>query len=517
MARRFFLLIPLVILLTLAQPALAAGPYFSAEIDPRVLEDLASGSAHLIVRLKDPPATPAALTTSDLVNDRVANRVTRLRQAAGSAQAGLLGELRAQGLPFRSYWIVNAIAVEAGPALLARLAAHPDVLSIESDRSFRAALETLPTTTTTTADVGLQPGLSLVKAPSVWAFGVRGQGMVVASADTGVEWQHPALLAKYRGWNGSAADHNTNWWDAIHGPVEPGSTFNPCGYTSSVPCDDFGHGTHTTGTMTGSTGSANQIGMAPDAKWIACRNMDHGWGKPSTYIECLQFFIAPTDLAGNHPDPSRRPHVIDNSYNCPALEGCQSDSLHAAVQEVRSAGIFMAVSAGNDGNDLNNGSSCSTIAFPPANEAGVFTVGGVQPGANPQDIAVYTRSSRGPVINNGPSFLKPDLAAPAYGITSSVQGGGYGSMNGTSMAAPHVAGAVALLWSAVPSLQRQVSETEALLRQSAVPLPVNETCGGLPAGAVPNNTTGWGLLNVYAAYLEMNPNQILMYFPVVGH
>lgn len=515
MARRFFLLIPLVILLSLAQPTLAAGPHFAADIDPRVLEDLASGSAHLIIRLKDLPAGLAVLSAGDLMRDRVANRVSDLRQAAGFTQASLLGELRAQGKTYHSYWIVNAIAVEADPALLAQLAARPDVLSIESDRSFQVALESPPSTTSTTTGSANQPGLSLVKAPSLWVLGVRGQGMVVASADTGVEWQHPALISQYRGWNGSSADHNYNWWDAIHGPIEPYSTSNPCGYTSSIPCDDFGHGTHTTGTMIGSTGTANQIGMAPDATWMACRNMDHGWGSSSTYIECLQFFIAPTDLAGNNPDPARRPHIIDNSYNCPLLEGCQADSLHAAIQEVRSAGIFMAVSAGNDGNNLNDGSACKTIAFPPANEAGVFTVGGVEPVPYSQDIAVYSRSSRGPVVTNGPTFLKPDLAAPAFNVMSSVQGGGYAPMNGTSMAAPHVAGGVALLWSAIPSLQRQVSETEALLRQSAVPLPVIETCGGLPAGVVPNNTTGWGLLNVYAAYLEKMPN--LTYFPVMAH
>ncbi len=116
--------------------------------------------------------------------------------------------------------------------------------------------------------------------------------------------------------------------------------------------------------MVGDDGQGNQVGMAPEAKWIACRNMDDGVGRPSTYIECLQFFIAPTDLTGNNPDPSKRPDVIDNSYSCPPSELCTNLSLHEAVLQVRAAGIFMSVSAGN------SGSGCATINEPPGLEAG---------------------------------------------------------------------------------------------------------------------------------------------------
>ena len=319
-------------------------------------------------------------------------------------QSSLLSQLRAQGYPYRSYWIINAVTVVADRALLAQLAARPEVRTIETDRFFQVPLElSSHSIISPTAISAIQPGLSLVNAPSLWALGFRGQGMVVASADTGVEWQHLALIGHYRGWNGTSADHNYNWWDAIHGQVGPASTPNPCGFNSNVPCDDFGHGTHTTGTMVGSDGVSNQIGMAPGATWIACRNMDRGWGSPSTYIECLQFFIAPTDLTGKNPNPARRPQVINNSYNCPPTEGCQANSLSDAIQQVRAAGIFISVSAGNEG------PACATITFPPGNIAEVFTVGGVGPGASLDNIKVYSNSSRGPVIAGGSPVLKPDL------------------------------------------------------------------------------------------------------------
>src|SRR4029077_4971644 len=143
----------------------------------------------------------------------------------------------------------------------------------------------------------IEPGINWINAPDVWAQGFTGQGVVVGGNDTGYRWTHLALKNQYRGWDGSAADHNFNWHDSIH------SGGGTCGADSQVPCDDDGHGTHTMGTMVGFDGGSNQIGVAPGAKWIGWRNMDQGNGMPSTYSECFQFFIAPTDLNGNNPDP----------------------------------------------------------------------------------------------------------------------------------------------------------------------------------------------------------------------
>ena len=122
----------------------------------------------------------------------------------------------------------------------------------------------------------------------MWALGFTGQNIVVASADTGVRWTHNALKPHYRGWDGQNANHDYNWHDSIHDSVG-----NPCGNDSPFPCDDFFHGSHTTGTAIGDDGAGNQIGMAPGAKWIGCRNMDQGNGTPARYIECMEFFLAP--------------------------------------------------------------------------------------------------------------------------------------------------------------------------------------------------------------------------------
>jgi subtilisin family serine protease len=305
------------------------------------------------------------------------------------------------------------------------------------------------------------------------------------------------------------ADHNYHWWDAIHQKIaiQPNTR---CPYNIQEPCDDQGHGTHTVGTGVGDDGAGNQVGMAPGAKWMACRNMDQGVGQPSAYIECLQFFIAPwalADTSHSNPNPALHADVISNSYSCTASEGCTAPGvLHQAVENVRAAGIFMAVSAGNEG------PGCSTLTNPPATENNVFTVGAVDQAGH---IAGF--SSRGPVIQNGTSRVEPDLAAPGVLVRSSTIGGGYGISSGTSMAAPHVAGAVALLWHAYPRLRGNVAQTEALLQTSASPvLPTDPTlCGSDTPTSVPNNVYGSGLLNVLAAYNAF-PQLRYTYFPWMG-
>ena len=180
--------------------------------------------------------------------------------------------------------------------------------------------------------------------PQVWALGFTGQNIVVASADTGVRWTHNALKPHYRGWDGQNANHNYNWHDSIHDSVG-----NPCGNDSPFPCDDFFHGSHTTGTAIGDDGAGNQIGMAPGAKWIGCRNMDQGNGTPARYIECMEFFLAPYPIncTPNEGDPTKAPDITINSWGCPASEGCSANTLQAAVEAQAAAGIQMVVAAGN--------------------------------------------------------------------------------------------------------------------------------------------------------------------------
>jgi subtilisin family serine protease len=304
-----------------------------------------------------------------------------------------------------------------------------------------------------------------VRAPEVWAAGFTGQGVVIGGQDTGYQWDHPALKGKYRGWNGVSADHNYNWHDAIH------SGGGVCGADSPEPCDDTNHGTHTMGTMVGDDGGGNQVGVAPGATWMGCRNMNQGNGTPATYSECFQWFIAPTDLANQNPDPTRAPHVINNSWSCPPSEGCNPASLQTVVENTRAAGIVVVVSAGNAG------SACSTVNDPPGIYDASFSVGSTTIGAG-DPISGF--SSRGPVTVDGSNRLKPDLSAPGSNVRSSVPGGGYSSFSGTSMASPHVVGVVGLFLSAFPALRGQVAVIESTLTGTALPRTSTQTCGGIP-------------------------------------
>jgi subtilisin family serine protease len=449
-----------------------------ARVDPAVAAATARGGrTHFVVVLR-----PRATGTG-------AALIGELRRTAAASQRRVTGVLDRLGAPHRAYWVVNAVAAEGGRAAVDALARLPEVASIEADPELPAAEAADEVLAPRTA-AAVEWNVARINAPALWEIGVTGQGVVYANADTGVVWDHAALKSHYRGWNGTAATHDYNWWDAVHADIDGNGT-NYCGFSQAAPCDDDSgawHGTHTVGTAIGDDGAGNQIGVAPGAKWISCRNMDTGTGRQSTYIECLQFFLAPTDLQGRNPRPDLRPDVVGNSYSCPPDELCAQDALKTAVDNMRAAGIFMAVSAGNEG------PACSTIDWPPGQYDSAVTVGAVN---NTDTIAAF--SSRGPIDVDGSLRRKPDLVAPGVSVRSSSRNG-YATLNGTSMAAPHVGGAVALLWSAFPNLRGHVDATEKLLEDSAVPLTTTQGCGGDAASAVPNNVYGYGRLDVYAAY-----------------
>jgi serine protease AprX len=478
----------------------STGSSSHASIDARVIADTRGGrTAHFIVVLgAQGDAEGAASGRGRIARGRA---VTAILRDAASSQAPIVREARRLGVPYRSFWIVNAVSVIGDRQTVNALARLPGIASIQPDRAFHGSA-----TDTATSVVGASAAagwnLAKIGATSVWATGDTGQGIVYAAADSGVAWDHPALKSHYRGWDGTTAANDYNWWDAVHADID-GNGGNPCGFNTKAPCDDdtvHGHGTHTMGIAVGDDGAGNQIGVAPGAKWIACRNMDTGTGRPSTYIECLQFFLAPTDSNGQNPNPDRRPDIVGNSYACPPEEGCSIGALTAAVDAMRTAGIFMAVSAGNEG------PSCSTVFWPPATDDSSVTVGST----DVSDV-IARSSSRGPVTADGSARAKPDLVAPGVGIRSSVPGGGYGLLGGTSMASPHVGGAVALLWSAFPGLKGNVDATEQLLERSAFQLTTAEGCGGDTSAKVPNNVYGYGRLDVYAAYRaaeEANPPKL---------
>lgn len=431
----------------------------------------------------------------------------RLTQVAEEAQLPVIEVLKKSGAQYRSFWIANMIWVKGDVGLLATLAQRPDVSGVYANPrlAFDAPVAELDLSGGQGAQVpqAIEGNLLKVNADEVWAQGYSGQGAVIGGQDTGYQWDHPALKEKYRGWTGDSADHNYSWHDAIHEDDAKTPAGNPCGFDTSEPCDDDGHGTHTMGIMVGDDEAGNQIGMAPAAEWIGCRNMEEGYGTPATYMECYQWFVAPTDLAGNNPRPDLAPDVINNSWGCPPIEGCtEPEVLQQVVENVRAAGIMTVHSAGNQGQ------FCGSVNTPAAIYEASFTVGNVTFG---DEIA--PTSSIGPVMVDGSGRLKPDITAPGTFIRSSIPGGAYGYKSGTSMAGPHVAGLAALLISAKPELSGDVDKIERLIRQSAVPLITNLDCGGT-AGVRPNNVYGWGRIDALGAMVRLFQD-IEVYLPIV--
>jgi uncharacterized repeat protein (TIGR01451 family) len=409
-----------------------------------------------------------------------------LRNTALRAQADLRAELDRTGVRYRSFYIVNMINLRVDRKLATRLAARPDVERIVANPWVRLALPVLDSARVRPrAAAGVEWNVARINADDVWELGYTGEGIVVAGQDTGYDWEHPALIDKYRGYNGVTATHDYNWHDAIH---SPGSE---CGADSPFPCDDNGHGTHTMGTIVGDDGAGNRIGVAPGAQWIACRNMNEGVGSPATYAECFEFFLAPYPVDGDpftDGEPSLAPHVINNSWTCPPYEGCEPGTLQTMVEHLRAAGIVVVASGGNDG------SSCGTVQDPPAIYDAAFSVG-----ATGYADTIARFSGRGPVMVDSSGRLKPDVSAPGVGVWSSVPGTGYGPNSGTSMAGPHVVGTAALLWSAAPELIGDVDATEWVIARAARPKTTRQGCGGDGADDVPNNVYGWGIVDALNA------------------
>src|SRR5207249_3915636 len=409
-----------------------------------------------------------------------------LREKARTTQGPILQWLRERNIEHRSFYIVNAILVKGTREIAETLATRPDVVRVEGNPLIHNSLpQPGPVTEVPSkpqVPKTIEPGIAYTHAPDVWALGFTGQNIVVASADTGQRWTHNALKPHYRGWDGVTADHDYNWHDSIHDSVG-----NPCGNDSPQPCDDFFHGTHTTGTAIGDDGGTNQIGMAPGAKWIGCRNMDVGTGTPARYIECMEFFLAPYPVGGGQGDPTKAPDITINSWGCPPSEGCSANTLEAAVEAQAVAGIMMVVAAGN------SGSGCSTVTDPPSLYAASYTVGALNTGFD----TIASFSSRGPVTIDGSGRIKPDITAPGTGTRSATNScdSCYTTASGTSMATPHIAGAMALLWSARPELKHNISFSRTQMDNAAVFISSTQ-CG---TAGPPNNVYGWGRVDALAA------------------
>lgn len=385
---------------------------------------------------------------------RIAQRqavVESLQQTAVSSQPPLrtlLAQQQQAGLAFaiRPFWIINAIAATVDPAALPAIAALPSVSRIEADLAFDgfAPPANAPEPAAPVTETAVLPtwGVERIGAPLVWeGLHVRGEGVVVAIMDSGVDWNHPQLHSTYRG------DHRVSW-------------YSPANPFLRQPTDLIGHGTHVAGTAVGQSG----IGVAPAARWIAVNIADpSGLIFTSAVHAGFEWLLAPN---GN---PSLAPDIVNGSWSG---EG-RLDLFAADLAALRAGGILPVFASGNEG------------PFPQTIGAPASYPTALAVGASDDSDALAWFSGRGPsFFTNDP---KPELVAPGTAVFSAYPDNQYRIFFGTSMAAPHVSGAAALLLSANPALSPDDLMT--VLAQTAVAI----------APTHPNIDSGWGRLDAYAA------------------
>jgi subtilisin family serine protease len=440
------------------------------KVSPAVLGQVRAAGSATFWAILEPQARLAPAFTIGEWPERGKFVMDALRESANSSQAGLRAWLLARDVPFESYWIVNAVRVTGGLEVIRAIAIREEVVRIEPSHTYRMVT---PTIEADGARVGqVEWGVDRIRADEVWStFGVRGRGVTVASIDTGVMFDHPALARQYRGRRPGGLNHNYNWWD-------PGKA---CGDPSLAPCDNVGHGTHTMGTMVGDDGAGNQIGVAPRARWIAAKGCEDVFCSDTSLLSSAQWVLAPTDLAGNNPRPALRPQVVNNSW-----EKLPDDPFfQPMVQAWVASGIVPVFSAGS------GGPACGTVgapaSYPESYGVGAFDMGN----------RISSFSGRGPSPIGG--VTKPDVGAPGVEIRSAWNDGDYAILTGTSMATAHVSGTVALIVSAVPSLRGDVDAILGFIDDTAID--TAGTCGG---GTDDNNTWGEGRLDAFAAVDEAN-------------
>ncbi|GII91931.1 hypothetical protein Ssi02_21620 [Sinosporangium siamense] len=447
-----------------AAPA-APSPEPARNLSPKIHKDLreqlnGKKQTGFLVRLKEGGDLGTAFEATGKA-DKGAQVLAAKSAHAAKSQAGLRSLLTARKAEFRPLWIVNAVAVKGDAALAQAVANLPEVESVVPDRALpppaKAPGKEAP------AAEGVEWNVDRVNAPRVWNdLGVRGDGIVVATIDTGVEYDHPDLVGKYRGRKADGTfDHNYNWFARL----------DDCGL---APCDWHGNGTHVTGTMVGGAGT---IGVAPGAKWIAASVCNFEFCPESFIIEAGQWMVAPTDRSGANPRPDLAPHIVHNFWSGPSADRWWYKPVLDAWE---AAGIFSIFGAGH------GGPRCGTD-YPPGNNANAYSAG-----AFDVNNTIAPFSSRG--TDGGD--IKPDIAAPGVDIRSAWPGVlRHRTVSSTLSASAHVAGAAALIWAAAPNVKGDVGATRDLLDGGAIDMD-DTSCGGT---AAENPVWGEGRLDVYAA------------------
>jgi len=415
----------------------------------------------------------------------------RLVEAAEDTQRPLRALLARRGVPYQPYFIVNAVAFEADAATVAAVAGQDGVAGIVALPTFRidaswsgeAAGEAVGEAVGEVSggaaggaapagalDVAVaERNIKAIGADKVWRQGYLGAGATVAVIDTGVNARHPALAQRYRG---RAEGDDYNWLDAVAG--------------QDAPVDVNDHGTHVAGIVLGKQGS-REVGVAPEAEWIACRIFAQDRGTTQAILSCLQWALAPTKRDGSAPQPDRAPDIVNASWGIFGRLFCDNPFPgEVAIRNLTAAGILFVAASGNDG------PRCGSVC-PPASLIDAFAVGNY----DDERRSIADTSSRGPFVLGAVERIKPDVAAPGVNINSAIGTSGFGIKQGTSMAAPHVSGAAALLIGARPDLSGRPAEVRAILEDTADPLNADQ-CGP-SGGRAFNNAAGHGVIDVEAA------------------
>lgn len=410
--------------------AVAQAAALQSDLAERVAGAAPGDLIPVIVELETQVAPEAASAGATDRRARAAALLRALRAAAASSQGEVLdylkdAESRGAAKRLRSFWVVNAVSAHVTADTIRGLLASPRVAGVHLDR-----IVTLPPVSVGAdqpAVAAAEWGITRVRAPEVWeVLGQRGAGAVVGVIDTGFDPSHPDL----QNWAGA-------WHDAVNG--------------RATPYDDntgVWHGTHVTGTAVGGSAGGTAIGVAPDAQFISCKAFNAaGSGRTSDILECMEWMADPD---GN-PATDDYPDVVSNSWGGPSF--C-TNVYRDAVRVWWSLGIFPSFAAGNSGPGAGSGSI-------PGIYAESFGVG-----ATDIDDGIASFSGRGP--SNCDQSVFPEVSAPGVNIRSARGGGGYHSLNGTSMATPHVSGCVALMRGANPDVS--VAWMWWLLRRFAVDL-----------------------------------------------
>ena len=439
------------------------------KVESKVLETISTeGASDYVVEMKEKADLSKAYNIKDW-SERGWYVYNTLREIAARTQKPVLEVLEKQGVKYDSFYAGNEIAVYgSGINVLSEIAALSGVEHIRFPRTayIEPGFASLKEATVLQSSVNaLDWGITDTNADDFWStFGMQGDGLVVANIDTGVQWDHPALDQAFK--CGTDPSNAACWADPA----------NVCGGSA---CDNNGHGTHTMGTMVGDDDPTltYQVGMAPNAQWIACKGCETNSCSDTSLNACADWILAP---AGS---PDNRPHVVNNSWG-----GGGGDAWYLPkVNAWRAAAIFPAFSAGN------SGPTCGSIGSPSDYQESFSTAN------HTSTRTISSSSSRGPSTYGDDPYTKPNISAPGTSICSSIPGSSWScGYSGTSMAAPHVAGAVALLWSCNASLIGDMTATFEVLQDTADPSNDGGNCGA-PTDGEGNFTYGYGYLNVLAA------------------